>query len=100
MSEEPENSPSPGPPADQLLAQGWDEDPKAALLNVLQNEPGNLEAFCQLGQIYRAEGQLALAQDAFRKALASNPSFGPAHLGLGQAYYDLGRSAEALQAWQ
>jgi tetratricopeptide (TPR) repeat protein/SAM-dependent methyltransferase len=97
LSEEPENSPSPGTPADDLLAQGWDEDPKAALLDVLQSEPGNLEAFCQLGQIYRAEGQLALAQDAFRKALASNPSFGSAHLGLGQAYYDLGRSAEALQ---
>ena len=54
-------------------------------------------ALCNLGRVQRASGQLELAQESFRKALAVDPGFAKAALGLGQTCFDLGRSQEALQ---
>lgn len=51
----------------------------------------------KLGCVHRASGQLDLAQESFRRALAIDPAFAKAALGLGQTYYELGKSSEALQ---
>jgi tetratricopeptide (TPR) repeat protein len=51
----------------------------------------------QLACDQRASGQLDLAQASFRRALSIDPGHARAALGLGQVYYDLGQSSEALE---
>jgi tetratricopeptide (TPR) repeat protein len=63
----------------------------------LQKQDDYVEAHYELGCVQRASGQLDLAKESFRRALSIDPAFAPAALGLGQTYYDLGRSSEALQ---
>ena len=48
-----------------------------------------------LGQGYRGLGQYEEAEDAYKKALALNPDFWPAHSGLTILYSELGREKEA-----
>ena len=56
----------------------------------------NADSHYNQGRVHRAAGQLQLAAESFQRALAIDPSFTAAALGLGQTYYESGRSSEAL----
>jgi tetratricopeptide (TPR) repeat protein len=59
--------------------------------------PQDVSILVTLGEIYREEREYELAQDAFRQALALEPSLEPAAIGLGQCCASLGQHAEAAE---
>ena len=64
---------------------GSEEDRREAMKEFqkeLQLDSSNANAAYELGDIYRASGQLNDARDAFELALKSHPDFEEAHLGL------------------
>jgi superkiller protein 3 len=54
----------------------------------------------KLGQIYLSQHRWLLAEDAFNRALARDPSNPLAMAGLAETLYNQGRLAEALKVWQ
>ena len=57
---------------------------------VLEQDPRNLRALVHLGQLRRAEGQLYESLLLYQRALHLDGRNADAHLGLGQAFVDLG----------
>ena len=59
-------------------------------------QPPTAESFAAEGHRYARERQYDKAVDAFKQALRIDPELAGAHLGLGSAYHNMGRLADAL----
>jgi tetratricopeptide (TPR) repeat protein len=59
-----------------------------------------VEAYVQLGRIQAAQGNLAAAEETFKKAIAANPNLSEAHYELSRAYKRNGQEAKAHQEFQ
>lgn len=62
--------------------------------------PENPDAYNNLGQRYRAQGEYEKAIEEFKKALAINPNFPSALNNIGVCYGHVGRYAEAEQSFK
>lgn len=70
-------------------------------LRIMQTLPvksHHAEAYHELGQAYNELEKYPEAIDAYKKAIAINPSMSRAHSGLGRAYYNVDRYVEAVAA--
>lgn len=61
-------------------------------------EPRNAEVLVAVGDAHRLRGEVAKAEEAYRKALEVDPARADAHLGLGRLYLSANRRAEAATA--
>jgi tetratricopeptide (TPR) repeat protein len=93
--------------AEYFLYVGWAANeagnvPKAekALAEALRLDQGLADAYWQRGVLRQRQGAVRDAIADLTKALALRPSRHEAHAALADAYYDLGREAEALKEWQ
>jgi tetratricopeptide (TPR) repeat protein len=93
--------------AEYYLYVGWAANeagnvPKAekALAEALRLDQGLADAYWQRGVLRQRQGAVRDAITDLNKALALRPSRHEAHASLADAYYDLGREAEALREWQ
>ncbi|MBU0665108.1 MAG: tetratricopeptide repeat protein [Proteobacteria bacterium] len=72
-----------------------------AYTHALDLMPANADILTDLGVMYRRDNQPEKALESFNKAIQTNPQHEPSRLNKGVVLlYDLGRSSEALQAWQ
>ncbi len=73
----------------------------AAAFTLLAQDPAFADnSDLQQAEEFLAAGQAAEARALFEQALASDPDSIEAHLGLGRAYFELGRFAEAQLAFE
>ncbi len=93
--------------AEYFLYVGWAANeagnvPKAekALAEALRLDQGLADAYWQRGVLRQRQGAVRDAITDLTKALALRPSRHDAHAALADAYYDLGREADALREWQ
>ena len=63
---------------------------------VLKIDVSNFSAWNNLGQTYRANGKIKLAENCFMKAIAVKPSFPEPHMNLGLIYSSLGKFKKAI----
>jgi len=67
--------------------------------DVVRKRPGNAKAWSSLGTVYNAEGRLAEAEEAYRRAMALNSRYHEAHVNLGNLLLNTNRIAEANEAY-
>lgn len=75
---------------------GWYNEAIAELEKALQLSPGFVDLRVRLGQLWRAAGQPERAEQAYRDAIASHPSYADAYLRLAASLLARERRAEAL----
>ncbi len=78
-----------------LLQQERTADAEAELERALELRPNLAAAWYYLGHIRHGRGELETAVDAFKQALAIDPSFGRAYTGIVRSLTAAGRSGEA-----
>lgn len=72
-----------------------------AYTNAVTLLPANADILTDLGTMYRNDSQPEKALETFEKAIQTNPRHETARLNKGVVLlFDLGRTADALQAWQ
>jgi tetratricopeptide (TPR) repeat protein len=74
------------------LLSGNYKDARRTLETALAYSPYNFAALNLLGEVLLESGQSEQAVQTFKKVLAQFPDSGPAHFGLGRAYFYLQRS--------
>jgi tetratricopeptide (TPR) repeat protein len=62
----------------------------------VQNAPNSKEAHFKLGTLWARAGLFALAETAFKQAIALDSRYVDAYVNLGVVYYQMGRLADAL----
>ncbi len=83
------------------LAEGRYSEAIAAYQAVLKRQPRNLDAMTHLGLIVAIGGHPDAALQAFDRALAIDPDYGPALLYRGQVLYETKRDAAgAIRSWE
>ncbi|MBN1360632.1 MAG: tetratricopeptide repeat protein [Sedimentisphaerales bacterium] len=82
--------------AEAYSAFGLFEDSKRQCNKVLLIDGNNSRAWCQLGHIYRAEGDLHMALEAYRRATEADPTNKPANYELAMMHLREGRHQEAI----
>ncbi|HTR42224.1 MAG TPA: tetratricopeptide repeat protein [Pseudomonadales bacterium] len=83
-----------------LAEQHRYDDAVAAFRNAIQWESESVWAFKNLAQSLNDLGQPGQAITEYKRALAINPHFGPAWLGLGQIYEKMGDKVKAEDCYQ
>lgn len=83
-----------------LYAAGKFADAAARFRGLLQRDPANADAYCQLGNALCGLGQFADAAKAYAGALAALPSHAQAQHNLGVALQNLGALSEAETAFR
>lgn len=78
-----------------LLDEGEHSYAMGAFHDALEKEPEHPRARYGLGLVFIETGYVDGAEREFRKAVAIDPTFGDAYLGLGRLYYKLGRHEES-----
>lgn len=73
------------------------EEAVAAFEKTLSMEPGYLEAYSELGELYRSQGRLEQACEAYRRGLRQYPDDPEMCTAYGNALRDLGRLTESLE---
>lgn len=93
--------------AEYLLYVGWAANeagnvPKAekALAEALRLDQGLADAYWQRGVLRQRQGAVRDAISDLTRALQLRPSRHEAHAALADAFYDLGREADALREWK
>lgn len=76
------------------------EGAERAWLAALEVEPRDAETLTQLGTLAAVRGDFARAETLLRRALASDPGVGTAHLNLARIYDRTGRRPEALHHYE
>ncbi|MEK7247608.1 MAG: tetratricopeptide repeat protein [Chloroflexota bacterium] len=71
----------------------------AELMTLVEEDPNNMEALFELGEIYFLGGEWQAAIDWFTRLLALDPGNVHAHTDVGTANFNLGRSEEARASW-
>jgi tetratricopeptide (TPR) repeat protein len=83
------------------LAEGRYSEAIAAYQAVLKRQPRNVDAMTHLGLIVAIGGHPDAALEAFDRALAIDPDYGPALLYRGQVLYETKRDAAgAIRSWE
>ncbi|MGH7311286.1 MAG: tetratricopeptide repeat protein [Candidatus Rokuibacteriota bacterium] len=83
------------------LAEGRYGEAIAAYQAVLKRQPRNVDAMTHLGLIVAIGGHPDAALEAFDRALAIDPDYGPALLYRGQVLYETKRDAAgAIRSWE
>jgi len=83
------------------LAEGRYGETIAAYQAVLKRQPRNVDAMTHLGLIVAMGGHPDAALEAFDRALAIDPDYGPALLYRGQVLYETKRDAAgAIRSWE
>jgi hypothetical protein len=67
--------------------------------DAVKKYPGALQAQNMLGILYQAQGNSMEAMNAYRRALALNPSYAEAHVNLGSIYVDQGMLDEGMKEY-
>ncbi len=80
---------------EQLLEQAVNEFQTA-----LRHDPGNPDAYNQLGEVYRMQGRLQEADEAFSKAIELDPKFSEALANKGTVLRDQGKLNEAVDHYR
>ena len=80
-----------------LLQEGAFDQAVVQFQGVANESPGDANAWDSLGEGYLASGMPARSLEAYSRALAIEPAYGPSILGRGLALAALGRYDEALQ---
>jgi len=73
------------------------EEATRAFEQELANDPHNADAEYELGEINREQGNYNLALDHFSRAVAEQPDFVEARIGLGRTLLKEGQTAEAVR---
>ncbi|QDC44351.1 O-linked N-acetylglucosamine transferase family protein [Methylophilus medardicus] len=84
--------------ADILIIQK--KDARSAASQALSLNPHSAEAHCYYGLTLKAQGDLALAADAFRQAITLKADYAAAYNNLGIVLKDLGAVEEAIQQFK
>lgn len=82
--------------AEAYSAFGYFDESKRQCNKVLLIDGNNSQAWCQLGHVYRAEGELDMAQVAYQKATEADPANKPANYELAMMHVQSGRHKEAI----
>ena len=82
--------------AEAYAALGLFDESRRQCNKALLFDTDNSQAWCQLGHIYKAEGDLDTAQAAYEKATEADPSNKPAGYELATLYLRNGRYEEAI----
>jgi protein O-GlcNAc transferase len=72
---------------------------EALYLQILANDPDNVETHSNLGMIFRDRGAFPEAIACYRKTLALRPQHAPAHVNLGIVFADQGDLAESIKCY-
>ncbi len=86
--------------AENLLATGDWKEAAEIYDAIVKDHPDAAEAYCGIGRIQAANGNLAASKEAYQRACELFPAYGAAHYGLAQVYRKLGdglRSDEHLK---
>jgi len=83
----------------ELYRQGRLAEAERAHLEVLEAEPGHVDALQLSGLIARRTGRSARAVELLTRAIGLNDQIAPVHLNLGNALVDLGRLQEAVASY-
>lgn len=76
---------------------GWFDEAIAELEKALELSPGFVDLRVRLGQLWRAAGQPERAEQAYREAIDSHPTYADAYLQLAASLLARERRAEALE---
>lgn len=82
--------------AEAYSAFGLFEESKRQCSKALLIDGNNSRAWCQLGHIHKAEGDLDLASAAYQKAAEADPTNRPARYELAMLHVQAGRCDEAI----
>ena len=83
---------------DGLIHQDRHDEAIALCQHVLHYYPKHVDTYCQMGEAYLEKGDLAGAQELFRRVLSANPEDLAAHTGLAEIYKQQHLAPEAV--WQ
>jgi superkiller protein 3 len=86
--------------ANVYLAQGKIDNAIDILLKADINKPKNTNILTALGNAYYDRETYPLALDFFKKALAVNPRYAPAHYGIARSYLKQARNVESEEKKQ
>jgi len=70
------------------------------ITKAVKRDPGQPVFYNNLGNALKANGDLAGAAAAYKKALALKPDYGDVHYNLGNAFMELGQAAEAVSSYK
>lgn len=79
----------------KLINSGMYHEARELLLNVIQQQPEDTEAYNKLGVIMAQQGQYEQAERFFQKALELDPGNSSAVSNIGNVYYETGDLDEA-----
>lgn len=100
VEQEPENEVLWSYLGETYVELGRLDEARAALDRYLELAPEDPFGFSVLGQLHQLQGHSELATENYRRALALDPDFRRAQLGLAQSYAFLGRDDEAESLWR
>ena len=83
----------------QMGAPAVNSDRIAALRRQAEAEPGNADAWTQLGNAYFDSGQIEASINAYRKSLELNPNHSNVWTDMGVMYRRSGKPEEAIKAF-
>ena len=84
----------------QAAVEGRHDDAIAAYNRVLEQEPDNVYALYNIGQVEQARGKNAEAENFYRQALETDPDYTPALFNLAIVRTARGDFAEAAELYQ
>jgi len=86
--------------SDILLSLDRVEEAKQDLQKAIEIEPGSVNAWISLGNLYSAQDDLVRAEQAYRQAVALSPGAATGYLSLADLAYDQGELDEAWRLYQ
>jgi predicted Zn finger-like uncharacterized protein len=86
--------------ADRLLTGGSNTKAKELYQRALRVRPGGFKAICGLGFVALDLGQIPVAYEYFKRALAAKKSYPPALFGLAEIHRARGEKTLALQSYK
>jgi tetratricopeptide (TPR) repeat protein len=86
--------------SDIYLSLGRVEEAKRDLQKAVEIEPGSVNAWISLGNLYSAQDDLIRAEQAYRQAVALSPGAATGYLSLADLAYDQGELDEAWRLYQ
>jgi Tfp pilus assembly protein PilF len=82
--------------AQRLLDNGRDREARSILKEIVDIDPGDFQAWTELGTAHLMGGELADAERAYRRAIQERPTFALALLDLGRVLITQKRYAESV----
>ena len=83
--------------AQRLLDNGRDREAASVLKQIVDADPGDFQAWTELGTAHLMGGDMAEAENAYRRAIQERPTFALALLNLGRLLITQKRYAESIE---